>query len=340
VLPSRRWPRLVLAAAAAVTASLLPASAATADPAQPPYPYTTGYHFTGTPLALGTFDAGAAGQVVVMLEYNRKGVVPNSYVAVITSGFDIVARANDARMLQPVQVFQRPGESAPAPDLGRLTFTIKNELAPVQRKAELADPAIATNFIFFHNDATGENKLVSNPLLPNTTSLIPGTTALQLSTPLFEIFPVDANGQTSVGTKQVLKQPALTPNIDAAERELRAALASERRASAALDLTKHLGGKGYIPALKAAVQALDAAHDDVGRAVAAGELWTDASAIRSRIDEAAKLDRYSGSGLALAAPDKAGAQQDLRHQLAVAGSKKLAAITLLDKARAARRAGR
>ncbi len=257
---------------------MLASSANAAPGAVQTYPLVSAYHFTGTPFAVAFFDGGTAGRIAVMYEFNLKGIVPNSYGAVITSLYDIEVRADKKRHLSVVSTFPRPDALArpaglarpelasPQPDLAQLPkLPIKN-FTGEERKTFLRDDPTETSFIFFVNDTTGEEILASNPQKSAVSTLIPGATALQVTIDVFQIFPVGPDGHTSVATGQDVPQPPLTSNLDEALAALKQAIAHEKITG--LDLSK----KAVNTDLHLGIKQLDKASKALQRATAAGEI--------------------------------------------------------------------
>jgi hypothetical protein len=273
---------------------LVPAASARSDAAQT-YPLVGAHHFKGTPLAVAFFDGGVAGRIAVMYEFNLKGIVRNSYAAVITSNYDIEVRADKKRHLTAVSTFPRPSalarpaESAgivPLPDLAQMPPLPVSGFQEVDPKTILGDPPTETKFIFFVNDTTGAEKLVSNPEKSTNTTLIPGATAFQLSVPVFEVFPVGQDGHTNAATKQEVEQPPPTPNLDEATALIDDALTSEIEARAAFELGRL--GK-FDDAIVEAKASLKKAIQAATRAQKAGEAPTGGGGV-GWLKDALKLD--------------------------------------------------
>jgi hypothetical protein len=306
------------------------------------YPFLLGYHFTDTPLALLFYDGGASvGRIAVMVEFNLNGIVPGSYAGVITSSHDAVVQAPTVDDLtgeiEIVDPNPRPGTAGPLPDLTKLPLLdvpVPGGLLELERTF-LRDPPTQTGFIFFHNDTTGANKLVSNPEL-SSTQLIPGANALQVSQDIFETFTVDQNGQTSVTTREELPQAPLTPNLDEAVELVQTALVYEREAIGPTSTIRVMNARAAEAAatLKKALEA-------VADAASAGELDAVGQAeISHRLGEARDWDRTVPLHLESTNLSPEEKKRRARNDLFRGIELKIAALGLIGAAKDARQAGK
>jgi hypothetical protein len=258
-----------------VAAALVASAGAGAAHKEEGLPFLRGFHFTGTPLRLDFYDGGGTvGPVGLMYEYNLKGIVPGSYAGVVTRCRDTVVHAKPDRQLEVDRDVFRMGWCQDFPDpYDYLDKILSPSEKAVSRQEEPSktfyeDPATATVFYFFVNDATGALKLVSNPENFATRTLIPNAAAFQLSVPVFETYPVGANGHTSPDTKLPdLIQPALALKLVNLREDLSDARALTGQASTAIRTKKK-----YTVLLTKAQAKLKAAGQLAGAATASGEL--------------------------------------------------------------------
>ncbi len=344
--------RLALFSALLAGLVLAPTAAATPNVAQT-YPLVAAYHFTGTPFAVAFVDGGTAGRIAVMYEFNLKGIVPNSYAAVITSLYDIEVRADKKRHLSAVSTFPRPDALArpagltrpelasPQPDLAQLPkLPIKN-FTGEERKTFLRDDPTETSFIFFVNDTTGEEILASNPQKSGSATLIPHSTAFEFRLPSETIYPIPDDGHEHVETKQEVGQPPLTPNLDDALTFLEEAITLEAEASDAFQQNK---GRKFTALLRKADHDVTQAKLAFTEAEYAGEASGKDEAIVSKVlGEAVFLaDDHALNPLEVR-PDLKNKPAKLRAfvltQLKLAEIGKNLALARCAKAKAAREAG-
>jgi hypothetical protein len=125
-----RASRLLAGSALLLAVAIGPGAADAAPQKAAAYPIVKQFHFTSTPIGIFELDGGAGvGPVVVLGEFNAAHAVPNSFVGVVSSSFNVLAQAGANGSLTELGNEPRPGGTQAKPDVAQIALTLQAGLA-------------------------------------------------------------------------------------------------------------------------------------------------------------------------------------------------------------------
>jgi hypothetical protein len=280
------------------------------------YPILKQLHFTGTPIGIFELDGGASvGPVVVLGEFNVAHFVPNSFVGIVSSSFNVLGQASANGSLVELGSQPRPGGTQGKPDLAQIAVTLQAGLAGL--------PAVAVGATTSFPEA---GLAVMTGMITSTGSDFAATFPVQRPGDL-NVFQLYFNPaltgaehthelQFVIGNdRQVHLQPPLTPNLAAFAKDLAPTLKAEDAARKAVARKP----SGASNALKPVNALLTKLTRELNAAVSAGEASV-SEASKPKANLAAALRDSKQIVAAAKLPAKLKLLADSRKQVQAAGA--------------------